>query len=232
MKLGTIYKITSPSNKIYIGQTSNFKRRMKKYQSFHLSTSRVIKQPKLYNSILKHGFESHNIEIIEDNISIELNRDLLDEREIYWISFFDSYKNGLNCNTGGSSCKGMSPEGRERLRLSKLGNKNMLGKIMSEETKKKISNAQKGRKLSEEHLEKIRKYRPSEETRKKYSDAKKGRKLSEETKRKIGEAGKGKTRTEEQKERLREVCNTPEYKQKMSESLKKTFALKRINKIN
>ena len=72
----------------------------------------------------------------------------------------------------------------------------------TEETKKKISESLKGRKLSEEHKRKLSKalkgIHRSEETRKKMSERQKGNKncnwgkhLSEEHKRKISEAQKG-----------------------------------------
>ena len=49
---GVIYKITSPSNKIYIGQTSNFKNRMSCYKAAKNKT-----QVKLYNSLIKYNLE-------------------------------------------------------------------------------------------------------------------------------------------------------------------------------
>ena len=58
-------------------------------------------------------------------------------------------------------------------------NNHMYGKHLTEETKRKIGEAQKGKTLSEE-------------TKRKISEAKKGKTLSEETKRKISEAKKGK----------------------------------------
>ena len=62
------------------------------------------------------------------------------------------------------------------------------------ETRKKLSDFNKGKTLSEEHKQKIREshygIKPSEETRKKMSEAKKGKKASEETKRKMREAHK------------------------------------------
>ncbi len=56
-----IYKITSPSGKVYIGQTWNFNTRLRKYKSLHCS-----KQPKIYNSLRKYGVFSHTFEIIHE----------------------------------------------------------------------------------------------------------------------------------------------------------------------
>ena len=70
-----------------------------------------------------------------------------------------------------------------------------MGRHCSEETKKKISAAHKGKKLSDETKRKIgeanRGKQLSEETRKKISEAHKGKHLSEETKRKISEGHRG-----------------------------------------
>ena len=63
------------------------------------------------------------------------------------------------------------------------------GKHLSEETKKKLSEAQIGKHISEE-------------TKKKMSEAQKGKHLSEETKKKLSEANKGKKRSEETKNKI------------------------------
>lgn len=69
-------------------------------------------------------------------------------------------------------------------------------KTKSEETKKKMSEAHKGKHLSEEHRRKMseahRGKHRSEEIRKRMSEAHKDHKVSEETKRKVSEAHKGK----------------------------------------
>lgn len=54
-----VYKITSPSNRIYVGSTIDVKRRQKDYKTF-----KGKGQPKLFRSILKYGWEAHNFEII------------------------------------------------------------------------------------------------------------------------------------------------------------------------
>ena len=73
MSIG-IYKITSPSGKIYIGQSINIIKRFKNYKCLSCKD-----QPIIYNSFKKHGVENHIFEIIE-----ECTIEQLDEREIYW----------------------------------------------------------------------------------------------------------------------------------------------------
>jgi len=69
-----IYKIISPTNKIYIGQSTNIENRWIKYKCLDCKV-----QIKLYRSLIKHGYDNHTFEIIE-----ECTEDLLNEREIYW----------------------------------------------------------------------------------------------------------------------------------------------------
>ena len=83
-----IYKITSPSNRIYIGQSIDIERRFKSYK-----TKKAKNQPKLFNSFLKYGTDNHQFEIIEECIFEDLNK-----RERYWQDYYDVCgKNGLNC---------------------------------------------------------------------------------------------------------------------------------------
>ena len=92
--MGFIYKITNDINdKIYVGQTSGtleerFKQHKKKINSDDGKTF------PLYNAMRKYGVEHFSIEMIEQT-------DNLQEREQYWIKFFDSYNNGYNATLGG-----------------------------------------------------------------------------------------------------------------------------------
>lgn len=86
-----IYKITNPTNKIYIGQSTNIENR-----KYYYTSIKCDKQPKLYNSLLKHGWEQHIFEVIEECLEKQLN-----EREIYWGNYFKVLgENGLNLRLG------------------------------------------------------------------------------------------------------------------------------------
>lgn len=89
----TIYKITSPSGRIYIGQASNYRRRQVEYKR-----NKCKAQTLLYNSLIKYGYAAHSFEVVEIT-----TKELADEREIYWIKHFDCYntKQGLNLTAGG-----------------------------------------------------------------------------------------------------------------------------------
>lgn len=90
-----IYKITSPSGKVYIGQTRNPRLRINCYRTGHCKA-----QTKLYHSIMCHGWDAHTFEMIEE-CSIEM----LNEREIYWGLLHECLdrEKGLNCRLGGQS---------------------------------------------------------------------------------------------------------------------------------
>ena len=92
--LGFIYRITNKVNgKVYIGQTINSLK-----QRFHKHiNSEGCKY--LHNAILKHGKENFVIEEIE-----RVSQDKLDEREIYWIKYYNSTdrKFGYNIYPGGN----------------------------------------------------------------------------------------------------------------------------------
>lgn len=91
-----IYKITNKINhKIYIGQTV---KTLKQRWKGHLNDSKIAKNNKFYNAIKKYGTDLFEKEIIENNIATieELN-----QREIYWIEFYDSYRKGYNSTLGG-----------------------------------------------------------------------------------------------------------------------------------
>ena len=95
--MSIIYKITNRlNNKCYIGQTT---------QEPNVRWKQHVKPKKykcaIYSAILKHGLDNFIFEIIE-----KTEQELLDEREIYYIKKYNSYKNGYNLTKGGEGCKG------------------------------------------------------------------------------------------------------------------------------
>lgn len=103
---GRIYKICNTVNdKVYVGQTvQTLERRfgVHQYRARALMEDKYY-HTKLYNAMAKYGIENFYIELIEE---VEANDDetlseLLDSREIFWISEYDSYNNGYNTALGG-----------------------------------------------------------------------------------------------------------------------------------
>jgi group I intron endonuclease len=116
-----IYKITSPSNKTYIGQSININRRITQYK--HLNCKN---QTKLYNSLQKYGWEQHKFEIIE-----ECPEEYLNELETWWKLYYNCVEDGLNCNYWDyKPMRGKKHSKESNIKRSKsaLGNKNKLGK--------------------------------------------------------------------------------------------------------
>ena len=121
-----IYKITSPSGKIYIGSSGNIMERIRFYKIMNCKNQRV-----LFNSLSKYGWDAHLFEIIE-----KCDEEDLYCRERYWQDFYNVLgKNGLNSI------------------LVQCGD---IRTVVSEETRKKQSISGKNKKLSEEHKNKIR----------------------------------------------------------------------------
>ena len=93
---GFIYKITNKVNgKSYIGQTiQNVKERF--YQHCATKCSQAVLNMVIHKAITKYGKSNFTIEVIEEVESANLN-----DRERYWIRYYDSYNNGYNSTEGG-----------------------------------------------------------------------------------------------------------------------------------
>lgn len=116
MKKIGIYKITSPTGGIYIGQSSNIEKRKKDYIKLNCK-----QQIKVYNSLKKYGFDTHTFDIIEE-CSIEQ----LNNREKFWIvkfnSFVDNNVKGMNLTEGGDN-GAISIETRNKISEKNIGTK-------------------------------------------------------------------------------------------------------------
>lgn len=135
--MGFIYKITSPNGKVYVGKTYNLKNRISDYRcKRHRSKKSII-----ISSIKLYGWESHKFEVIEVVID-----SLMNDREIYWIdklqTYAYSYANGMNLTRGGDGQRHSWKNDKERVdkaRLRKGENSPTWGKVLSQDTKNKIS---------------------------------------------------------------------------------------------
>jgi group I intron endonuclease len=158
MKIIGIYKITSPSGKIYIGQTVDFSKRLSAYRRLHAQG-----QTKLYNSLLKYGFDNHIIEMIKRCEPQELNY-----YERYYQEYYNSVLDGLNLRYTTTTDKSGSMSEETKSKMSKAWENreydyNLLDKLTfkglthTKESKNKISNSLKGKKRTKEHSENISK---------------------------------------------------------------------------
>lgn len=206
-----IYKLTSPSSKVYIGKSKNHICRWNEHKR------RAEKGLKgyLYEAIRKYGWLSFKKEIIdradtEEELSI---------KEIYWISFYEATNpdKGYNITpggTGGNIWQYLSEEKRDEIRKKRLP--------VSEEQKRKMSEIMKSKFLLIPHWSKgtrwHKKNKPipwnkgligvtklSKETREKMSKSHLGKgryAKTEEHKQKLSEANLGKTLSDETRARM------------------------------
>lgn len=168
----TVYKHTSPNNKVYIGITAMNppeKRWGKNGYGYN-------RNKHFWSAIQLYGWENFMHEILFRDLSQEE----AEEKEIELIAKYNSTDNncGYNVLKGGNAQseetierlskirQNMSEETKRKMSESHKGNKNYnYGKAMSYETKMKLSVAHKGKKLSQEHVEKIR-----ENSKKQYTE--------------------------------------------------------------
>jgi group I intron endonuclease len=204
-----IYKIINiKTGKCYVGSTKNFNIRWNQHlvnlkNGNHSSV-------KLQRSFDKHGEESFEFHIIE---YVKYEKDLIIDKENYWIAQLDSKKNGYNIAdasfgdvltnhpnrdviikkisaTVNKNISNMSEEER-RTKWALYGEANgMFGKTHSDETKEKMS---------------IRMIGNNRRTGKKLTDERTRSKLSEIASNRTGESNGmfGKTHSDETKEKIR-----------------------------
>lgn len=211
MNVGLIYKATSPSGKVYIGQTTySLSRRIsghnkdaKKHDYFFA------------RAIRKYGIDNFRWKIVEDNIPVMF----LDMKECEWIQMYNSYKNGYNSTLGGDfhpmnnpliiekvanfhrgrkrnaeTCKKISEKAKERFASGKVAwNKGLKLPQFSGENHPLF-----GSKLSDSHKKKFDRtgIRHTQKTKSKMSISQKGKKHSEETIDKMSKNAKNRTRNE------------------------------------
>jgi hypothetical protein len=188
-----IYKITNPEGKVYIGQTVNFIKRINAYKNHGCKKQTII-----YRSLLKHGFNAHKVEILE-----ECDKSTLNERERFYQEKYSAVgPKGMNCRYVQTHDKSgtLSEETRERIRkvktgvpLSKEHKKKIalsgIGRKHTDATKKKMSaihsgkgNAMYGKRFSEEEKQKMKDFRAGDK------NGMYGKKHSQETIEKITKA--------------------------------------------
>lgn len=184
-----IYKITSPTNRVYVGITSNFTRRIECYRNHY----REAKQPLLFRSLNKYGFESHKVDKIEE---FKSDKGFAFGKEIFWIRTYMSNSSkwpeqrGMNLTDGGEGTIGQKHTPSQNAALRKR----MANFKQTDESKKRISESKKGVK----RYNMIgRKMNLSDEERKARSERAKnqknrvGRKHTEESKKKMSLSQQG-----------------------------------------
>lgn len=137
MITGIIYKYTSPSGKVYIGQTTNERIRRE-----HWNMEGPYAGEKINRAREKYGFKNFTYEVLirREYSSTEEAKVDLDTLEIYYIGLYDSYRHGYNCTIGGNTTLGYKHSKKTRKILSII----KIGKKASKETRNKLSRIRKG----------------------------------------------------------------------------------------
>lgn len=226
MKSGVYAIIQISENRVvYVGSSKTIEKRT----IFHTG---ALKSGKHFNAHLqsawnKYGAEDFTIVVLEETSDLVL-------REQHWI---DLLKPACNVSIAADNAmrgRKHSEETLRKMREVKLGNKNALGRIVSEETRKKIGDAHRGKIISAEQREKlvIANISKNCETLEQYRSRKIfeasikdiHRPLSEAHKEKLRQASSGKKHKPESIQKMREVQKgkviSPETRAKLSKANK------------
>ena len=218
---GIIYLIRNKvSGKCYVGQTQEEKGFDYRYYYSGEGIERVYNYHKslrehnrsynehLLRSIEKYGFKAFEvIKYLDYAFSLEE----LNIKEKVYIQLYNSLKNGYNETLGGEGTEGRphSEETRKKISEANKGdNHPMYGKYHTEETKQKMSKIKKGENNPMHGIH------HSEEVKQKIREGNKGKHLSNEAKQKISEAKKGENNP------MYGNHHSEEAKQKISEARK------------
>ena len=169
---GVIYCYTNKINgKRYIGQTIN---ELKDRHRLHMNAARFVSHKRdnetpIHRAMRKYGIENFKLEILIMNC---IDYDKLNNYERFYIKRFKSLANqngynvsdgGLNGNKFAGKTEEEMDEWKRRLGETRKGkyageNHPNYGKKLSEETKRKISESHKGKKVirTKEHIENLR----------------------------------------------------------------------------
>lgn len=181
-----IYK-HSLNEKSYIGYTSQtIKDRLEE----HVEYAKTNKSNRHFmNAISKYGSENIITEQLEEVLS---KREAL-SREIYWIDFYNTFDAGYNMTRGGEGGDTFSNNPNKEVIREKL-RKVWTGRKHSEKAKKKMS-------VSASLRSPI-----SDETKQKIGDANRGKTHTNETKKKLSALGKKKVFSDEYRKKLSDTA--------------------------
>ncbi len=165
---GIIYKYTSPVGKVYIGQTTEERRRRRTF----MNINKKYGGDKIDRARAKYGPDNFVYEVLERlNFSDPSEaRDKLDELEEFYIRYYNSNKKGYNMTYGGFTTRGFRFSDEQKAALSKQRTGRKL-RPRSDEEKAYLSRIMQERWASKEYRELRAKINASEEHKKKVSES-------------------------------------------------------------
>ncbi|MBC5667289.1 GIY-YIG nuclease family protein [Eubacterium sp. BX4] len=101
------------NNKKYIGQSVNIEDRWR----HHINE---LKRNEHDNKYLQRSYNKYGLDNFKFYILEQCNQKDLDDKEIYWITKLDTYKNGFNLTKGGSGIKNWTPSDEYKKKISKI----------------------------------------------------------------------------------------------------------------
>ena len=131
----SIYKITNVvNNKCYIGFTEDPVRRWGQHRNHRNKTS----NRRIYRAMNEYGVNNFTFEVLYESDNYSHTFEVM---EPHYVSEYNSYHNGYNCNFGGYGIN--TPEHKKKL-SERMKNNNPM---KNEKTRKKVSATLMGRKI-------------------------------------------------------------------------------------
>lgn len=116
-----IYKYQNKLNgKVYIGQSIDIERRQYNHKSSAYNEKANDYNSQFHQAIRKYGLENFDFEIIAELTPEEYTRQTLNQLEIFFIRYYDSFKNGYNATEGGDDAFGNNIHPGEKNGRAKL----------------------------------------------------------------------------------------------------------------
>ena len=125
---GLIYKATCKTTGLsYIGQTINLQSRIKQHWYDRKDGT------KFHTALLQYGRDDFEWSIIE-----ECDESLLDERERYWIEYYNTYNEGYNTDKGGNYNSLNRNASEDRKQIGERTRNSLTGTHLTEEHKRNV----------------------------------------------------------------------------------------------
>lgn len=114
-----IYILRFPSGKKYIGQSVQIEKRFIEHKM--CAKKCFMSEKLLIRTKLNGAYKKYAWHLIEKEILEICKKEELNDREIFYIKYYNTFNNGLNCTTGGESLFIRSKETKQKMKYINLG---------------------------------------------------------------------------------------------------------------